>query len=176
MGEIRSHPIWYENSTLCAKWFVIQTNATAAHKNKCRRSIYRTTGKRRGTLRVVLKLERSSPTVRYGQVWNQIPCALNFHSLRPSDAYICVSCLTIIGSDNGLSPGRPQGIIGTNAGIMLRPIGTNFNEILIDIRTFSFKKLHFKMSSGKWGSILSRPQCIKSMWYEILRRVRVDTL
>ena len=33
--------------------------------------------------------------------------------------HICVSNLTITGSDNGLSPGRRQAIILTNAGIML---------------------------------------------------------
>ena len=33
--------------------------------------------------------------------------------------HICVSKLTIIGSDNGLSPGRRQAIIWTNAGILL---------------------------------------------------------
>ena len=38
--------------------------------------------------------------------------------------HICVSKLTIIGSDNGLSPGRRQAIIWTNAGILLiRPLG-----------------------------------------------------
>ena len=33
--------------------------------------------------------------------------------------HICVSDLIIIGSDNGLSPGRRQAIIRTNAGILL---------------------------------------------------------
>ena len=33
--------------------------------------------------------------------------------------HICVNKLTIIGSDNGLSPGRRQAIIRTNAGILL---------------------------------------------------------
>ena len=33
------------------------------------------------------------------------------NSLRLSDAYICVGNLTIIGPDNGLSPGRRQAII-----------------------------------------------------------------
>ena len=43
--------------------------------------------------------------------------------------HICVGNLTIIGSDNGLSPGRRQAIILTNAGILLiGPLGTNFNE------------------------------------------------
>ena len=65
--------------------------------------------------------------------------------------HICVSKLTIIGSDNGLSPGRRQAIIWTNAGILLiRTLGTNFSEILGEIHPFSFSKLHFKMSSAKW--------------------------
>ena len=69
--------------------------------------------------------------------------------------HICVSKLTSIASDNGLSPGRRQAIIWTNAGILLiEPLGTNFSEILIEIHTFSFKKMHLKMSSVKW-----RPFC-----------------
>ena len=70
--------------------------------------------------------------------------------------HICVGNLTIIGSDNGLSPGRRQAIIWTNAGIFLiGPLGTNFSEMLIEIPTLLFKKIHFKMSSGKW-----RPFCL----------------
>ena len=70
--------------------------------------------------------------------------------------HICVSKLTIIGSDNGLSPGRCQAIIWTNAGILLiGPLGTNLSEILIKIYTFSFNKMHLKMPSGKW-----RPFCL----------------
>ena len=65
--------------------------------------------------------------------------------------HICLNKLTIIGSDNGLSPGRRQAIIWTNAGILLiRPLGTNFSEIIIGIQTFSFTKKHLKMSSAKW--------------------------
>ena len=57
----------------------------------------------------------------------------------------------IIGSDNGLLPGRHKAIIGTNAGILLiGPLRTNFNEIFIEFDRFSFKKMHLKMSSGKW--------------------------
>ena len=70
--------------------------------------------------------------------------------------HICVGILTSIGSDNGLSPGRRQAIIWTNAGILLiEPLGTNFSEILIRIQAFSFKKMHLKMSSAKW-----RPFCL----------------
>ena len=51
--------------------------------------------------------------------------------------HICVGNLTIIGSDNGLSPGRRQAITWTNVGILLiGPLGTNFSEILIETRTF----------------------------------------
>ena len=70
--------------------------------------------------------------------------------------HICVSKLAIIGADNGLLPGRRQAIIWTNAGILLiEPLGTNFSEISIGILTFSFKKMHVKISSVKW-----RPFCL----------------
>ena len=70
--------------------------------------------------------------------------------------HICVSKVSIIGSDNRLSPGRCQAIIWTNAGILLiGPLWTNFNETSIKIHTFSFKKIHLKLSSGKW-----RPFCL----------------
>ena len=66
-------------------------------------------------------------------------------------SHICVSKLTIIGSDNGLSPGGRQAIIWTNAGIMLiGPLRTNFYGTLIKIHTFSFKKMQLKLSFGKW--------------------------
>ena len=65
--------------------------------------------------------------------------------------YICVRKLTIIGSDNGLLPGRRQAIIWNNAGLLLiEPLGTNFSEISIGIQTFSFKTIHLNMSSAKW--------------------------
>ena len=65
--------------------------------------------------------------------------------------HICVSKLTIIDSDNGLSPGRRQAIIWTNAGILLIwTFGTNFSEILGEIHSFSFLKMHLKMLSAKW--------------------------
>ena len=70
--------------------------------------------------------------------------------------HICVSKLTIIGSDNGLLPGRRQAIIWTYAAILLiGPLGTNFNETSIEIHTFSSKKIHLKLWSWKW-----RPFCL----------------
>ena len=65
--------------------------------------------------------------------------------------HICFSKLTIIGSGNGLSPGRRQAIIWTNSGILvIRTLGTNFSEILGEIHSFSFSKMHLKLSSAKW--------------------------
>ena len=70
--------------------------------------------------------------------------------------HICVSDLTSIGSDNGLSPGRRQAIIRTNAGILLiRPLGTNFSVFSVEILISSFKKTRFKVSSAK-----RRPFCL----------------
>ena len=71
--------------------------------------------------------------------------------------HICVGKLTNIGSDNGLSPGRRQAIIWTNAGtLLIGPLGTYLSEIWIEILTFSFKKMHLKMSCAKW-----RPFCLR---------------
>ena len=72
------------------------------------------------------------------------------------ETHICVGEHTNIDSDNGLSPNRRQAIIWTNARILLiERLGTNFNEILIKIHTFSLKKMHLKMLSEKW-----RPFCL----------------
>ena len=55
-----------------------------------------------------------------------------------------------------LSPIRRLSIIWTNAKILLiGPLGTYFGETLIEIHTFSFKKMHLKLSSAKW-----RPFCL----------------
>ena len=65
--------------------------------------------------------------------------------------HICVGNLAIIGSYNGLSPSRRKAITWSNAGILLiGPLGTNFSEIWIGIKTYSLKKIHLKMSSAKW--------------------------
>ena len=80
---------------------------------------------------------------------NRYSAILYTNSLRPSD--VCVSEIIIIASDNGLSPGRRQAIMWTNARISLTGhLGINFNEILIEFNTFSFKEMHLKMASAKW--------------------------
>ena len=69
--------------------------------------------------------------------------------------HICISQIIIIGSESGLSPDWCQAIIRNNDGILLfGPLGRNFSEISVEIYSFSFKKMHLKMS-GKW-----RPSCL----------------
>ena len=64
--------------------------------------------------------------------------------------HICVGKLTIIGSDNGLSPGRRQAIILISVGILLiGHLGADFSEIAIGIQIFAFKTMPLKMSSAK---------------------------
>ena len=72
-----------------------------------------------------------------------------FNSSPPSAAYMHKQ--VSFGSDDGLSPIRRQATISTNAGLLsIRPLRTNFSEILIKIQNFSFRKMHLKIKSGKW--------------------------
>ena len=72
---------------------------------------------------------------------------------QPLNSYVCCFQKATLLS---LSPGRRQAIFWTNAGILsIRTLGINSNEILSEIRVFSFKKMHLKMSSAKW-----RPFCL----------------
>ena len=74
--------------------------------------------------------------------------------------HICVDDLTAIGSDNGLSPGLRQAIMWTNVGILLiGPLGTNFSELLIEIRIFSFKKMYLKYRQEIGGHFVSASMC-----------------
>ena len=88
--------------------------------------------------------------------------------------HICVSNIIIIGSENGLSPFRCQAIIWTNGGILLiRRSGTYLSEMVIKSHTFSFKKMHLKMSSGKWRpsclclKVLNNGKCIETVPYDV---------
>ena len=97
--------------------------------------------------------------------------------------HICVSQLITIVSDNGLSPDRRQAIIWNNDGkLLFGPMGRNFREILIESYTFSFKKMHLKMSSGKWrSSCLGLNVLIKSwsgvtIWHHIIGSTLVQEM
>ena len=92
--------------------------------------------------------------------------------------HMCVGNVAIIGSDNGLSPGRRQAIIRTNAGILLKgPLGTNFSELLIEILIFSFAKMRLKVSSAKRRPF-SRHQCVnkKICRYDMTKIVQCTLL
>ena len=75
--------------------------------------------------------------------------------------HICVSKLTIIGSDNGLSPDQRQAIIWTIAEILIiRPLGTKFSEVLIGIQIFFFQENAFESTFCEMAAILSQPQWV----------------
>ena len=99
----------------------------------------------------------ATPVFRFHQISYSVGSKIdNTLTLWGRVRHISVSKLTIIGSDNGLSPDRHQAIIWTNAWLLLiGPLGTNFSEILIEILIFSFTKMRFKVSSAK-----RRPFCL----------------
>ena len=85
---------------------------------------------------------------------NNSACKELTHSGRVT--HICVSKLTIIGLDNGLSPELRQAISWTNSGLLLiGPLGTNLSEIFIEFLAFSFEKMRLRVSSAK-----RRPFCL----------------
>ena len=89
---------------------------------------------------------------------------VHFNLSRLSESVNC----TIIGSDNGLSPGRRWAIIWTNVGIVLiGPLRTNINEILIEIYKVAFQKMHLKIASA-----ICRPFCLAKYIY-ISRMIRI---
>ena len=65
--------------------------------------------------------------------------------------HICVGKLTIIGSDNGLSPDRQQAIVWTNAGLLLiEPLETKlwtFNRNLKIFIKDAFENVVWEMSA-----------------------------
>ena len=74
--------------------------------------------------------------------------------------HICLSNLTIIGSDNGLLPDWHQAIIWTKAGILLiGPLRTNLSEILNEMHTFSFKKMHWNGCLQNGSHFVSASMC-----------------
>ena len=93
--------------------------------------------------------DSSLMTVRLGvNSWIEMLIYILIHWGRAT--HTCFSNLTIIGSDNGLSPGLCQAIIRTNAStciLVIGPIGTNFSEIVIKICILSFKETHWKILS-----------------------------
>ena len=84
--------------------------------------------------------------------------------------HICVTKLTIIGSDNGWSPDLRRAIIWTNDGtLLIGTLRTNFGEVLSTIHTFSCKKMHLKCRLQNGGHSVSASMCEESrLWVNIL--------
>ena len=81
------------------------------------------------------------------------------NSLGLSDTYIYFGKLIILGSDNGLLPGRHQAITWTNAGIHGNKLQWNFNwNSYIFIQENAFENVVCEMAPN-----LSRPQCDNSL-------------
>ena len=83
--------------------------------------------------------------------------------------HICISKLTIIGSDNGLAPGRRQAFIWTNAGILLiGPLAPKFNEISNQNSYIWVQENPFENAVWKMTAIFSRPPCVKPQWVKVV--------
>ena len=65
----------------------------------------------------------------------------NFNTLRLSDAYMRQWFMSLLVQTTAC---RLSGIL------LIKPLGIIFIEILIEIHTFSFRKMHFEMSSGEY--------------------------
>ena len=78
--------------------------------------------------------------------------------------HICIGDLIIIGSDNGLSPGRCQAIIWTNAELLLNgPLETNFSEFFNRNFNIFIQENAFESVVREMAAILSRPQCVNAL-------------
>ena len=67
------------------------------------------------------------------------------------------------GSNNGTLPERRQAIIRTNAGMLSKvPLGTNSDDIVIQMRSFSLNIFYLENVVCKIPAILTRPQCVKA--------------
>ena len=63
-------------------------------------------------------------------------------------------------SGNGLSHGQHQAIAWNNADLLsIEPSGANSNESQRKTGTFSFRKMHFKMSYTTWQTFCSGLIC-----------------
>ena len=74
--------------------------------------------------------------------------------------HICVCNLTIVGSDNGLSPDRRQAITRTSAGILLTgPLGTYVKVKFNQNAYISFNKCIWKRHLRNSGHFVSASMC-----------------
>ena len=87
--------------------------------------------------------------------------------------HICISKLTIIGSDNGLLPGRHQAIILINAGRLLTgPLRAKLQWNLNQNSHFFIQENPIENVVWKMAAILSQPQCVEKQF----KRYRINSL
>ena len=91
-------------------------------------------------------------------------CRYNALTLWGRVTHICVCNLTIIDSDNGLSPVRRQAIIWTNASILF--FWTPGNKLQRNINRNSYisiKRNPFQYVVWNMAAVLSRIQCVNEL-------------
>ena len=111
----------------------------------------------------------TTPSLTY---WSYYTLALN-HRINSNQSvvvflthsccvtHICVSKLSIIGSDNGLSPAWHQAIIWPNTGILsIRILGPKFQWNLKQNLCVVIQENAFKNVVCEVTAIVSRPQCV----------------
>ena len=117
-----------------------------SHRYKCptKCSIYLSLSLKIINLRLNSHLSKANELTHWGRV-----------------THICIDKLTIISSDNGLSPGRRQAIIWTNAGILLiRTLRKNL--VKSDVKfIYFYAKNTFEIIVFAIEVFLSRYQCVK---------------
>ena len=104
--------------------------------------------------------EGKSDRVRISTHWGQV-------------MHICICYLTIIDSDNGLSPDQHQAIIWTNAKILfIWPLGTAFSDISSEFKHFHWIKCIWKCCLQDGIHFVSASMCYgktkPSMEYKVL--------
>ena len=81
---------------------------------------------------------------------------------------ICIGNLTLIGSDNDLSPDQHQAIIRTNAGIVNWTLGNKLQWNINENSNIFIQENVLEIVVCKRVAILSRPQYVKGLKYSTL--------
>ena len=107
------------------------------------------------------------------KIWRPMKSWIHFYLKRRVDfeimfslthwgrvTHICVGDLTVIGLDNGLSPGRRQAIIWTNAGLLLIQPRRNKLQWNLKFINFQSRKCIWKYRLKNVGHFVSASMCL----------------
>ena len=93
--------------------------------------------------------------------WSLLPRVLLTLTHWGRVTHVCVGNLTIIGSDNGLLPGRRQAIIWTTAWtLLIKSLVTSFSEIFNQNSVIFIQENAFENVVSEAATIFPRPQCV----------------